>query len=52
VLGGILTDWLSLRVGFFINVPFGIAMMLAAPRYLVETKKRPGRFDLAGTLPR
>lgn len=50
VLGGILTDLLSWRVGFFINVPIGIAMMLAAPRYLAETRQHPGRFDLAGTM--
>jgi Na+/melibiose symporter-like transporter len=39
---------LSWRVGFFVNVPIGIAMLLAAPRYLAETKQRPGRFDRAG----
>ncbi|MEV5030273.1 MFS transporter [Paenibacillus sp. LPE1-1-1.1] len=50
VLGGILTDWLSWRVGFFINLPIGIAMMLATPRYLAETEHRPGRFDLAGAM--
>ncbi|WP_051317103.1 MFS transporter [Ectobacillus panaciterrae] len=49
-LGGIFTDWLSWRAGFFINVPIGIAMMLAAPRYLAETEKHPGRFDLAGAM--
>jgi MFS family permease len=45
VLGGVLTSWLSWRVGFFINVPIGIAMMLAARRYLVETERRAGRFE-------
>jgi EmrB/QacA subfamily drug resistance transporter len=50
VLGGVLTDWISWRVGFFINVPIGIVMMLAAPRYLPETARHPGRFDLAGAL--
>jgi EmrB/QacA subfamily drug resistance transporter len=48
VLGGLLTDWLSWRWGLFINVPIGIALILAAPRYLPETERRPGRFDLAG----
>lgn len=48
VLGGILTDWITWRVGFFVNVPIGIIMMLTAPRYLAETEHRPGRFDLAG----
>jgi EmrB/QacA subfamily drug resistance transporter len=50
VLGGLLTDWISWRAGFFINVPIGIAMMLAAPRYLAETEPRPGQLDLAGAL--
>jgi EmrB/QacA subfamily drug resistance transporter len=50
VLGGVLTSWISWRVGFFINVPIGIAMILAAPRYLTETALRPGRFDFAGAL--
>jgi EmrB/QacA subfamily drug resistance transporter len=50
VLGGVLTSWISWRVGFFINVPIGIAMILAAPRYLPETERRSGRFDLPGAL--
>jgi EmrB/QacA subfamily drug resistance transporter len=50
VLGGVLTDWLSWRWGLFINVPIGIALILAAPRYLPETERRPGRFDLAGAV--
>jgi EmrB/QacA subfamily drug resistance transporter len=50
VLGGLLTDWISWRAGFFINVPIGIAMMLAAPRYLAETEPRPGQLDVAGAL--
>jgi EmrB/QacA subfamily drug resistance transporter len=48
VLGGILTSWLSWRWGMFINVPIGIALVLLAPRYLPETPRRTGRFDLAG----
>src|SRR5438093_9909269 len=48
VLGGILTSWLSWRWGLFINVPIGIALILAAPRYLPEAEGRSGRFDLAG----
>jgi EmrB/QacA subfamily drug resistance transporter len=50
VLGGVVTSLLSWRVGFFINVPIGIGMMLAAPRYLAETERRVGQFDLAGAL--
>jgi MFS family permease len=50
ILGGVLTETLSWRYGFFLNVPVGIAAMLAAPRYLDETGRHPGRLDLAGAL--
>jgi EmrB/QacA subfamily drug resistance transporter len=50
VLGGVLADWLSWRVGFFINLPIGIALMLGARRTLTETDRRPGEFDLVGAL--
>jgi EmrB/QacA subfamily drug resistance transporter len=50
VLGGVLTDWLSWRWGLFINVPIGIALILAAPRFLPETERRSGHFDLGGAL--
>jgi len=50
VLGGVLTDLISWRVGFFLNVPIGIAMMFVAPRVLPETERRSGRFDVAGAL--
>ena len=48
VLGGILTDWVSWRAGLFINVPVGLALIFAAPRYLPETERKSGHFDLAG----
>lgn len=48
VLGGMLTSWVSWRWGLFINVPVGIALVLLAPRYLPETERHNGRFDLAG----
>jgi EmrB/QacA subfamily drug resistance transporter len=50
VLGGVVTDVISWRVGFFINVPIGIAMMSAAPRFLPETDPRPGQLDAIGAL--
>lgn len=50
LLGGIFTDWISWRAGFFINVPIGIIMILATPRYIAETEKRPGKFDLSGAI--
>ena len=48
VLGGVLTQWVSWRAGLFINLPIGIALIWLAPRYLPETEREPGRFDLAG----
>jgi len=50
VIGGLLADWLSWRFGFFINLPVGIAMMVAAKRYVRETEKTPGTFDIAGAI--
>ncbi|WP_219835673.1 MFS transporter [Paenibacillus sp. R14(2021)] len=50
VLGGILTDFISWRVGMFINVPIGIALLIVAPRYLPNTEKSAGRFDFIGAL--
>jgi EmrB/QacA subfamily drug resistance transporter len=50
VLGGIITEWVSWRWVFFVNVPVGVAVLLAAPRFLGESERRPGQFDLAGAL--
>jgi EmrB/QacA subfamily drug resistance transporter len=48
VVGGMLTSWASWRWGLFINVPIGVALILLAPRFLPETERRTGRFDLTG----
>lgn len=50
VLGGLFADLLSWRVGFFMNLPIGLALMLAARRHLVETERHTGRFDVAGAV--
>lgn len=50
VLGGVLTSFVSWRAGLFINVPIGLALLWAAPRYLQETPRNRGHFDLAGAL--
>jgi MFS family permease len=50
VLGGVVTDLISWRIGFFINVPIGIAMIVAARRYLAETERRSGQLDARGAL--
>jgi EmrB/QacA subfamily drug resistance transporter len=48
LLGGLLTDVGSWRWTLFINVPIGIAVLLLAPRFVDETRRRPGRFDVVG----
>ncbi len=50
VLGGVITEWVSWRWVLFINVPIGVAVILAAPRFLPETERQPGRLDVAGAL--
>jgi EmrB/QacA subfamily drug resistance transporter len=50
VLGGIFAGWLSWRVGFFMNVPVGMGLMLGARRCLGETERRSGELDAAGAL--
>jgi EmrB/QacA subfamily drug resistance transporter len=48
--GGMLTQWLSWRWVLFVNVPIGLLLALAAPLYIAESERHPGRFDLAGAL--
>jgi Major Facilitator Superfamily. len=50
VLGGVITEWLSWRWVLFINVPIGLAVVAITPRFVAETPRLPGRFDLAGAL--
>ena len=50
VIGGALAHWISWRAGFFVNVPIGAAMIALAPRFLPETGRARGRFDLFGAL--
>jgi EmrB/QacA subfamily drug resistance transporter len=50
VLGGVIADWFSWRIGFFINVPIGAALIYAALKYLPETERHDGKLDIAGAL--
>jgi EmrB/QacA subfamily drug resistance transporter len=50
IVGGVLTSALSWRFGFFLNVPVGLAAIVAAPRYLHETDRQAGRLDVPGAL--
>lgn len=50
LIGGVLTQWASWRVGFLINLPIGLALILTTLRVVRETPSRPSTFDLAGAL--
>ncbi|GMA84763.1 hypothetical protein GCM10025868_00130 [Angustibacter aerolatus] len=49
ILGGVLTevDW---RLTFFINVPIGALVLFMAPRFLGESDRETGDFDLPGAV--
>ncbi|MBD9732662.1 MFS transporter [Streptomyces sp. H28] len=48
--GGMLVEWLNWRWVLFVNVPIGLLIALAAPRWIRESERHPGRFDLTGAL--
>jgi EmrB/QacA subfamily drug resistance transporter len=50
LLGGAVTDLGSWRWTMFINVPIGLAVLALTRRYVDETARRPGRFDVVGAL--
>jgi len=50
VLGGVLADLLSWRVGFFINVPIGAFLIWGATRYVRESATQEGRLDMPGAV--
>lgn len=50
VLGGVLAEWVSWRAGFYVNLPIGIGLILATRRYVAETPRHAGRFDIAGAI--
>ncbi|WP_329620808.1 MFS transporter [Streptomyces sp. NBC_01255] len=48
--GGMLTEWLDWRWVLFVNVPIGLLIAYLAPRYIAESERHPGRFDIAGAM--
>ena len=50
LLGGILTDLVSWRWIFFVNVPIGALVLFLAPRALNESETTVGRLDVPGAL--
>ncbi|HEY7793324.1 MAG TPA: MFS transporter [Gaiellaceae bacterium] len=47
-LGGVITEWISWRWTFLINVPVGLVVLAATPRLLPSLAGRRHRVDLAG----
>ncbi|MCM3626092.1 MFS transporter [Paenibacillus glycanilyticus] len=50
IIGGFFTDYISWRLGMFINVPIGIALLYLVQKFIQRTDMRTGRFDLGGAL--
>ncbi len=50
LLGGFVTDVGSWRWTLFINIPIGLAVLALTRRFLDETPRRPGRFDIVGAV--
>lgn len=48
--GGALASLASWRLGFFINLPIAVVMIVLAARYLPRIRPVRGRFDLAGAV--
>jgi EmrB/QacA subfamily drug resistance transporter/deazaflavin-dependent oxidoreductase (nitroreductase family) len=50
LMGGIITNYLSWRWIMFVNVPIGLLLAFAAPRFLIRGEGKPGRLDLPGAI--
>ncbi|WP_371499601.1 MFS transporter [Kitasatospora sp. NBC_00374] len=48
--GGALTEYLNWRWVFFVNVPIAVLIAVAAPRFISESERQEGRFDVPGAL--
>nr|WSY56802.1 MFS transporter [Streptomyces sp. NBC_00886] len=50
LMGGMLVEWLNWRWVLFVNVPIGLLIVLATPRWIRESERHPGHFDITGAL--
>lgn len=48
--GGMIVEWLNWRWVLFVNVPIGLLIALATPRWIRESERHPGHFDVTGAL--
>ncbi|MDO1449224.1 MFS transporter [Rhodocytophaga aerolata] len=49
-LGGVITEWLSWRWVFLVNIPVGILVLVFIPTLLLAGKKKQGKIDIIGAL--
>lgn len=49
VLGGVLASFWSWRVGFYLNIPICLVMLVGSVMVLEKTSSHPGHFDMLGT---
>ncbi|HEV7329471.1 MAG TPA: MFS transporter [Flavisolibacter sp.] len=47
-LGGVITEWLSWRWVFLINIPVGLVVLALCKSYLLEGRKSAGKVDVLG----
>ncbi len=50
LLGGVLTGYASWRWALFINVPIGLLVLVLVPRFIADTERQRGRFDVTGAV--
>ncbi|MBO0827271.1 MAG: MFS transporter [Streptosporangiales bacterium] len=50
IVGGVVTEAASWRWVLFVNVPFGVAAVVLAPRFVREPERHPGRLDVPGAV--
>ncbi|MFN4248514.1 MAG: MFS transporter [Flavipsychrobacter sp.] len=49
-LGGVITEWMSWRWVFLINIPIGLAVLMFSKTYLLQGNTRKGNVDVLGAL--
>lgn len=50
VLGGVFAGLLSWRIGFLVNLPIGIGLVYAVARFIPESERSAGKFDILGAV--
>ncbi|WP_311771201.1 MFS transporter [Actinophytocola algeriensis] len=50
ILGGLLTEWLTWRSVMFINVPFGVVVLVFGARHIAEPERHPAKLDVTGAV--